>query len=181
MTDTQKDRDARIQSSSQFQNGIFVNPNGVTANWFSQEIWDVTKEYFFGKRIDPKPLTDIPIHRLHREQWENHQEGQFSFFWLGHSSILISMENHLILVDPVLEERASPFSWIGPKRFHPSPITADELPGIDVLLITHDHYDHMEKSTLVAINEKVERFVVPLGIGGLLEEWGIIGGVRSTP
>lgn len=83
------------------------------------------------------------------------------------------MENQRILVDPVLEERASPFSWIGPKRFLPPPVTAEELPGIDVVLITHDHYDHLEKSTIVKINEKVERFIVPLGIGELLADWGI--------
>ncbi len=173
MDETQKGREARIHSSPQFQNGKFVNPNGVFPNWFSKEIWDVSKEYFFGKRIDPMPLIDLPVHQLKPKKWEDHHRGQFSFSWLGHSSILISMENQLILVDPVLEERASPFSWIGPKRFHPSPITAEELPGIDVLLITHDHYDHLEQSTLVAISEKVTRFVLPLGMGKILDEWGI--------
>ena len=173
MTETQKNRKARIQSSPQSQNGTFVNPNGVAIKLFSQESWETTKEYIFGKRIDPKPLIDLPIHRLHPEQWENHLAEEFSFSWLGHSSILISMENHLILVDPVLEERASLFSWIGPKRFHPSPVTAEEFPKIDVVLITHDHYDHLEKSTLVTINGKVKHFVVPLGIGALLENWGI--------
>ena len=80
------------------------------------------------------------------------------------------------LTSPILEERASPFSWIGPKRFHPSPITAEELPDVDVVLLTHDHYDHLEKSTLVTISKKVERFIVPLGIGALLEDWGINSG-----
>lgn len=173
MTETQKEREARIQSSPQSQNGAFVNPNGVSAKLFSQETWGITKEYVFGKRIDPKPPIDLPVRRLHPEQWENNQAGQFYFSWLGHSSILISMENQRILVDPVLEERASPFSWIGPKRFLPSPVTAEGLPNVDVVLITHDHYDHLEKSTLVTINEKVERFIVPLGIGALLEDWGI--------
>ena len=56
MTETQKEREARIQSSPQSQNGTFVNPNGVSAKLFSQETWEVTKEYIFGKRIDPKPL-----------------------------------------------------------------------------------------------------------------------------
>ena len=173
MTETQKERKARIQSSPQSQDGTFVNPNGVSIKLFSQESWDITKEYIFGKRIDPKPPIDLPSHPLHMEQWEDHPAEQFSFSWLGHSSILIAMENQRILVDPVLDERASPFSWYGPKRFHPSPVTAEELPGIDVVLITHDHYDHLEKSTIVTINEKVGRFIVPLGIGALLEDWGI--------
>ena len=173
MTETQKERKARIQSSPQSQEGTFVNPNGVSIKLFSQESWDITKEYIFGKRIDPKPPSDLPSHPLHMEQWEDHPVEQFSFSWLGHSSILIAMENQRILVDPVLDERASPLSWYGPKRFHPSPVTAEELPGIDVVLITHDHYDHLEKSTIVTINEKVGRFIVPLGIGALLEDWGI--------
>jgi L-ascorbate metabolism protein UlaG (beta-lactamase superfamily) len=173
MTETQKEREARIQSSPQFQNGRFFNPNGLSSKLFSRETWEVTKEYIFSKRINPKPLVSLPIHRLHPEQWKNQQKEQFAFSWLGHSSLLIWMENQLILVDPVLEKRASPFSWVGPKRFHPSPVTAEELPNIDVVLITHDHYDHLEKSTLVTINNKVERFIVPLGIGSLLEDWGI--------
>ena len=173
MTETQKEREKRIQSSPQFQNGTFVNPNRIAAKLLSLETWEVTKEYIFGKRTDPKPLIVLQVHPLNPEQWENYPADQFSFSWLGHSSIFITMENQRILVDPVLEERASPFSWTGPKRFHPSPITAEKLPSIDVVLITHDHYDHLEKSTLVMINEKVNRFIVPLGIGELLEDWGI--------
>jgi L-ascorbate metabolism protein UlaG (beta-lactamase superfamily) len=173
MTEIQKERESRIKSSPQFNNDTFFNPNGVSARLLSSDTWDVTKDYIFRKRIDPKPLIGLPIHRLHPEQWVNHQNGQFSFSWLGHSSILISMENHLILVDPVLEERASPFSWTGPKRFHPSTCAAEELPDVDFVIISHDHYDHLEKSTLVTINKKAKRFIVPLGIGKLLEDWGI--------
>lgn len=170
-TAAQKEREARIESSPQSRNGRFVNPNGVANKLFSQETWNITKEYIFGKRIDPRPPIDLPVQRLHPEHWEPVE--QFSFAWIGHSSILISMEGQRILIDPVLEQRASPFSWIGPKRFHPAPVAAEALPDIDVVLITHDHYDHLEKATLVAINARVERFIVPIGIGALLERWGI--------
>ncbi|MDY6880919.1 MAG: MBL fold metallo-hydrolase, partial [Thermodesulfobacteriota bacterium] len=165
MTETQKEREERLKSSPHFNNGSFFNPNGVSTKLFSSETWQVAKEYIFVKRIDPKPQTDVPVHQLKPEQWVNHGENPFSFSWLGHSSILISMENHLILVDPVLEERASPFSWAGPKRFHPSPVTAEELPGIDFVVITHDHYDHLEESTLIEIHKKAKCFIVPLGVG----------------
>jgi len=74
-----EETEARIQSSPQSQNGPFVNPNGVSTKLFSQETWEVPKEYIFGKRIDPKPLIDLPIHRLHPEEWEKHQAGQFFF------------------------------------------------------------------------------------------------------
>ena len=69
MSETQKEREARIQSSPQSQNGTFVNPNGVSSKLFSQETWEVAKDYIFTKRIDPKPLVAPPIHRLHLEQW----------------------------------------------------------------------------------------------------------------
>ena len=92
MTETEKKRAARIQSSHQSQNGTFVNPNRVSSKLFSQETWNVTKEYIFGKRTDPKPQIDLPVHRLNLHQWRNHEERQLSFSWIGHSSILISME-----------------------------------------------------------------------------------------
>ena len=100
MTETQKEREGRIQSSSQTQNGRFVNPNGISAKLFSKETWDLTKEYIFVKRIDPKPTTDLPMHRLHPEQWENDQAGQFSFSWLGHASV--RTRGRLLVVIPAI-------------------------------------------------------------------------------
>ncbi len=170
---TELERQRKIMPSSHYINGKFVNPNGVSSKVISQESWDVLKEYFTKKRIDLEPDKILPVHQLQSEQWKNRQDGEFSFSWLGHSSILISVDKKLILVDPVLEDRASPFSWIGPKRFHPSPVTAEDLPPIDFVLITHDHYDHLEKSTIVKIASKVERFIVPVGTGELLAEWGV--------
>ncbi len=76
----------------------------------------------------------------------------------------MSMENQRILVDPVSEERASPFPWVGPKRFHPSPVSAEELPDIDIVLITHDHYDHLEKSTIVTINKNIGERLGPFDV-----------------
>jgi len=169
----EKERETRIATSPHYQSGKFVNPNGISSSLFSWEVWKVTKEYVFGKRVDPKPLVDLSIHPLNHEQWEDHTAEEFTFSWLGHSAILISIENQLVIVDPVLGERASPVSWAGPQRFHPAPVKAVELPEIDVVLISHDHYDHLEKETLVTISEKVKRFVVPLGIGTLLDDWGI--------
>jgi L-ascorbate metabolism protein UlaG (beta-lactamase superfamily) len=173
MSETQKERKARVLSSPQYQGGAFVNPNGVSSKLFSQESWEVAKDYILTKRIDPIPRLELPVHEINPDQWKDQEADKFSFSWMGHSSILMLIENQRILVDPVLNERASPFSWVGPKRFHPAPVTPAKLPDIDVVLITHDHYDHLEKSTIIAINKKVKRFVVPLGIGALLEKWGI--------
>ena len=135
--------------------------------------WNLIKKYTIIPRIDPKPTGLLPVEPLRSEDWiDPDAEGLF-FAWLGHSSLLIAFEGKTILVDPMLEERASPFTWIGPKRFHPSPLAVKELPPIDVVLITHDHYDHLEKSTIKKLKSKARLFLVPLGVGELFEEWGI--------
>ena len=70
-------------------------------------------------------------------------------------------------------KRVSPFSFAGPARFHPSPVTVDELPAIDVVVISHDHYDHLDHETITALSTKTGKFIVPLGVGAHLLAWGI--------
>jgi len=97
--------------------------------------------------------------------------------WFGHSSSLIEIDGLRVLVDPVWDERASPFSWAGPKRFFAPTIALDELPRIDVVLISHDHYDHLGRETIEGLAEsEVARealWVTSLGVGRLLREFGV--------
>jgi L-ascorbate metabolism protein UlaG (beta-lactamase superfamily) len=79
----------------------------------------------------------------------------------------------VVLTDPIFGERASPFSWIGPKRWYPPPIPLDRLPKVDVVLISHDHYDHLQLDTILAMRGWDTRFVVPLGVGAHLASWGV--------
>jgi L-ascorbate metabolism protein UlaG (beta-lactamase superfamily) len=99
--------------------------------------------------------------------------GGLSITWLGHSTSLVEIDGHRSLLDPVWSDRASPFSWAGPKRFHPPPLPLPELPPIDAVVISHDHYDHLDHRTIVALRDRVPLFVVPLGVGAHLEKWGI--------
>jgi L-ascorbate metabolism protein UlaG (beta-lactamase superfamily) len=135
--------------------------------------WPYIEKSFFTKRIDPKPTGEIPLKSVHRDDWTGIPVDNSFFAWLGHSSSLIAVDGKTILVDPVLEKRASPFAWFGPKRFHPTPATVEILPPIDVVLITHDHYDHLEAPTIKQLDGKTGLFLVPLGIGELLEDWGV--------
>jgi L-ascorbate metabolism protein UlaG (beta-lactamase superfamily) len=96
-----------------------------------------------------------------------------SLFRLGHSTLLLKLRGELWLTDPVFSERASPFQWMGPKRFHESPIGIDELPPIKGVILSHDHYDHLDHAAIVKLAPKVDVFITPLGVGDRLVDWGV--------
>jgi L-ascorbate metabolism protein UlaG (beta-lactamase superfamily) len=94
--------------------------------------------------------------------------------WLGHSSFILRIGGKTVLLDPVLSRRASPFQFAGPKRYAGSAvITPDALPHVDAVIISHDHYDHLDYDTIHKLRTKVGRFFVPLGVGAHLERWGV--------
>lgn len=93
--------------------------------------------------------------------------------WFGHSSVLVQMSGVSILIDPMFSEYSSPVQWAGPRRFsHPS-AGISELPRIDAVLLTHDHYDHLDRLTVKALKGKAERFIVSKGVERHLRRWGI--------
>ena len=97
--------------------------------------------------------------------------------WFGHSSMLLEIDGFRLLVDPVWEQRASPLSWSGPKRFFPPTTALNDLPEIDVVLVSHDHYDHLGESTVRALarqeNTKEALWITSLGVAPLLHRWGV--------
>ncbi|MES2626712.1 MAG: MBL fold metallo-hydrolase [Pseudomonadota bacterium] len=96
-----------------------------------------------------------------------------SLFRLGHSTILLKLNGEFWLTDPVFSERASPVQWMGPKRFHAPPIDIEQLPPIKGVILSHDHYDHLDRAAIMQLAPKVEIFVTPLGVGDRLIAWGI--------
>jgi len=93
--------------------------------------------------------------------------------WLGHSTTLIELDGAVILTDPMWSERASPSTWVGPKRFHPPVLPLDQLPKLDAVIISHDHYDHLDMNTVKALAQTGVPFHVGLGVGRHLEGWGV--------
>lgn len=165
-------RNKRIQNSLQYKDSEFVNP--IDAPIMAPgSTWNYIKKRYFTERIDPEPNGELPVTTIQRNEWTEMDKEKLLFAWLGHSSILLAVDGRRVLVDPVLEQRASPFTWIGPKRFHPAPVTVEGLPPIDVVVITHDHYDHLEAPTIKQLDSKTGLFLVPLGIGELIEDWGV--------
>ncbi|HLM74970.1 MAG TPA: MBL fold metallo-hydrolase, partial [Polyangiaceae bacterium] len=93
--------------------------------------------------------------------------------WFGHSSMLVEIDGHRVLTDPLWSERASPLSWIGPRRFYAPPAPLDELPAVHAVVISHDHYDHLDRETISAMKGWDTIFVAPLGVGAHLAGWGV--------
>ena len=113
----------------------------------------------------PVPLT-VPRHPALADQ--------LAVTWYGHSTALIEVDGRRVLVDPVWSERVSPSPLIGPKRMHPVPTSLDALPAVDAVLISHDHYDHLDLPTVRELAHRGSApFVVPLGVGAHLRSWGV--------
>ncbi len=100
-------------------------------------------------------------------------EDEVQVTWFGHSSLLLQMHGMNILIDPVFSERSSPVSFVGNKRFSHPPVGVEDLPHIDLLVLSHDHYDHLDYNVIKEIDEKVDGYIVPLGVENHLERWGV--------
>jgi L-ascorbate metabolism protein UlaG (beta-lactamase superfamily) len=98
--------------------------------------------------------------------------------WFGHASALAEVDGARVLFDPVWSERVSPSQELGPKRLHPAPVALDGLPPLDAVVVSHDHYDHLDMLTIreIAATRPETAFVVPLGVGAHLEHWGVPAG-----
>lgn len=114
-----------------------------------------------GKDADTVPRAPIPVHPVLRTDLLAAPDG--SLWRLGHSTMLLKLQGQFWLTDPVFSERASPFQFMGPKRFHAPPISIDELPPIEGVVLSHDHYDHLDYGAIQKLAPKVANFVTPLG------------------
>ena len=123
----------------------------------------------FQKPASTRPTGMIPVKPLTREQLD--KAADFSVYRLGHSTLLLKLRGRYWLTDPVYCERASPFQWVGPKRFHAPPISLDELPPLEAVILSHNHYDHLDQKTVLLLAAKTQQFLAPLGVGDLLVKW----------
>ena len=154
--------------SPQFSDGLFRNrlpatevPSGTTAGMAAEM---ATK----GRKGKPRRPVDVVTPELPA------QAGELAATWLGHATVLLEIEGQWVLTDPVWSDRVSPSASVGPRRNHPIPMPLDDLPRLSAVLISHDHYDHLDTATvdhLVRTQEAV--FVVPLGISQHLLRWGV--------
>lgn len=160
----------RVRASKQFDGTTFKNPTGRGAGLKGNPL-PVIGEYFFGggQRLPPGPL---PLDRPH-QAWSERASRGLRVTWLGHSTVLLEIDGYTVLTDPVFGERASPVRFAGPKRFHPVPAALSELPPIDLVLLSHDHYDHLCRPTMLQLAGQTMPIVTSLGVGARLEAMGI--------
>ena len=129
--------------------------------------WD----FFFNKPADTAPASPIPVRTLTRAELLAAPDG--SLYRLGHSTLLMKLRGKFWLIDPVFSERASPSQWFGPARFHAPPISIDQLPPIEAVILSHDHYDHLDHDSIQQLNAITAHFVAPRGVGDILIDWGV--------
>lgn len=160
-----------LETSVHFRNGRFMNQVETTLGFEKGETLGRIMDFFRGREAR-RPSVPLPARALEPEHFRNGET--LTVTWLGHSTCLIGIEGNVILTDPMFSDRASPLPLLGPKRF-PTKRTYSvrDLPKIDVVLISHDHYDHLDYETIRALRGKVERFIVPLGVGAHLRRWGV--------
>ncbi len=172
-SDPTGERLARIQASPNHRDGRFHNVVETNMDMPIGSMVEVLWEFMKGAE-GREPKDTIPTISFDREGWDALPDTAFATAWFGHSSILIKVDGVTFLCDPVFGERASTFSFMGPKRFnYLQHMTVDMLPKVDVVLLSHDHYDHLDYVTVLELKGKVQRWVMPLGTGAHMEHWGV--------
>jgi L-ascorbate metabolism protein UlaG (beta-lactamase superfamily) len=166
-TDTRLER---IKNSQQYKDGSFHNIRETRVLAEGASYFSMFSKYF-AKGVDREPdkilpavKTDLKILPVDKPV----------IVWFGHSSFLISINGKKILADPIFSERPSPVQYAGSKSYPGTMIyNTEDFPALDVVIITHDHYDHLDYNTILKLKEKTKLFCVPLGVGEHLSHWGV--------
>jgi L-ascorbate metabolism protein UlaG (beta-lactamase superfamily) len=169
------ERMERIRRSPNFADGVFQNPEGTRADRPSSgSMAGLMKTYFRKEeRVLRAPAGTVPVHATTLADIARPPASGLRLTWMGHSTVLAEIDGSRVLFDPVWGERCSPFAFAGPKRLHPAPVPLASLGEVDVVVISHDHYDHLDMPTVRALTGTGALFAVPLGVGAHLEHWGV--------
>jgi L-ascorbate metabolism protein UlaG (beta-lactamase superfamily) len=162
---------ARMQASPRFVDGQFKNDEPTTT-MAEGALWGSLKEWATGGQMR-SPICPLEPFAGAAGRLARPPESGLRVTWLGHSTALVEVDGAAVLTDPVWSERASPSGWVGPRRFHPPPLALADLPRLDAVVVSHEHYDHLDMNTVKALAARGVPFHVPLGMGGHLDAWGV--------
>jgi glyoxylase-like metal-dependent hydrolase (beta-lactamase superfamily II) len=123
------------------------------------------------KPPETRPATAPGLQPMTRQQVLDAPD--HSLWRLGHSTVLLKLRGRFFITDPVFAERASPVQWAGPLRFHAPPLALDDLPALTAVILSHDHFDHLDEDAIRRLAPRTEHFLAPLGVGDLLIDWGV--------
>ena len=158
---------ARFSHLPYYQNGVFAS--GVELFYKPDKITG-KRGLFYGAPFSPnRPKNPLPMEKLSAQHFR--QPENFAYYWLGHASAIVELDGKRLLIDPVFGN-AAPVPFVMP-RFQAAPIARKDVPKIDLVGITHDHYDHLEADSMRDFAKRDMRFLVPLGVGARLQSWGV--------
>lgn len=162
----------KFSKSKNYVDGKFVNLGNVSTNMSAKNMIKAIGGMF--KTIpNAKPNNPIDVTSLDATSLSNYNS-KTRIIWFGHSTFLLQINGKNILIDPMFSDVPAPHPLLGSKRFNEDkPITIEQLPHIDAVLISHDHYDHLDYESIKKLKEKVSTFYVPLGLGNHLIEWNV--------
>ena len=160
----------RIRRSPNYSGNGFKNPIPTRMD---VNPYKVAKEYWISDSSHRRPKNKISINRLRPIDYSNIPSKSLKVSWLGHASTIVEIGGLRIMTDPVLSDRVSPFRWSGPKRLHASPLQHQDIPHIDAIVISHNHYDHLDFELITYLRDRDIQFITPLGVGESLRYWGI--------
>jgi L-ascorbate metabolism protein UlaG (beta-lactamase superfamily) len=153
----------------------FLNPVPTSVGGLST-MFKVGPRFFLETAGRSPKVTPGPFH-TDPQVFATEPRSGLRITWMGHSTSLVEIDGVRILIDPVWDERASPTTWSGPKRFFPPPLALEELPAIDAVIISHDHYDHLGEGTIrrLAPMDAVRnaQWIAPVGVEKLLQGYGV--------
>lgn len=163
-------RGERVKASRQYRDGAFRNTSGLGPRMQGSSL-PVIGEFFFGGK-NRVPRGQLPVESP-LEAWARPASSGFRVTWLGHSTLLLELDGFRVLTDPVFGDRASPFSFAGPKRFHAVPASIGQLPPLNAVLLSHNHFDHLCAASMREIAKLHVPVITSLGVGAELERLGV--------
>ena len=160
---------SKVAGSPQYKDGKF-NGMGNALNMSFRDVASTTWDFLFTSNRRT-PDAELPVKPADLTYFNNEANDQLNVTWLGHSSLMINIDGYKILTDPVFEKR---ISILGPTRFNGDvPLDIQQIPKIDAVIISHDHYDHLNKYSVQHLIDKSDTFIVPLAVGARLVDWGV--------
>ncbi len=159
---------ARVEASPQYRDGTFMNAIHTSMDMSADSMLSTLKEFLSAKNT--RPDGPLPVNSA---DGKVPSDTALYVTWFGHSAVLLEIEGKRILLDPMLGPAASPVPFFAKRFTYRAPIDMAQFRGIDAVVISHDHYDHLDYGSIQELNPNVGHFYVPLGVGAHLERWGV--------